>query len=164
LVIGGGNEGDVCLVAASACSQHEVFQRAAEADMVFASDRVKHRQLSGRVGVEVDCRVGDMKRPRLGVVRVRCQDRCSDRAERAVVRGSGFVARVGVQIDAPASQCWARASPNAMSESSAVSRSAPPPPSAGMLVIAEKLLGQNHDVAAIGIDTAQIKGVLPLPL
>jgi len=33
-----------------------------------------------------------------------------------------------------------------------------------MLVIAEKLLGQNHDVAAIGIDTAQIKGVLPLPL
>ena len=31
-------------------------------------------------------------------------------------------------------------------------------------MIAEKLLGQNTGVAAIGIDAAQIKGVLPLPL
>lgn len=32
----------------------------------------------------------------------------------------------------------------------------------GMIV--EKLLGDNHGVAGIGIDAAQIKGVLPLPL
>jgi pimeloyl-ACP methyl ester carboxylesterase len=31
-------------------------------------------------------------------------------------------------------------------------------------MIAEKLLGENYGVAAIGIDAAQIKGVLPLPL
>jgi pimeloyl-ACP methyl ester carboxylesterase len=31
-------------------------------------------------------------------------------------------------------------------------------------MIAEKLLGLNYGVAAIGIDAAQIKGVLPLPL
>ncbi len=31
-------------------------------------------------------------------------------------------------------------------------------------MIAEKLLGMNYGVAAIGIDAAQIKGVLPLPL
>lgn len=31
-------------------------------------------------------------------------------------------------------------------------------------MIAEKLLGENHGAAAIGIDAAQIKGVLPLPL
>ena len=31
-------------------------------------------------------------------------------------------------------------------------------------MIAEKLLGEDHGVAAIGIDAAQIKGVLPLPL
>jgi pimeloyl-ACP methyl ester carboxylesterase len=31
-------------------------------------------------------------------------------------------------------------------------------------MIAEKLLGQNSGAAAIGIDAAQIKGVLPLPL
>ncbi|MEV6923366.1 alpha/beta hydrolase [Dactylosporangium sp. NPDC051485] len=31
-------------------------------------------------------------------------------------------------------------------------------------MIAEKLLGQNHGAAAIAIDAAQIKGVLPLPL
>ncbi len=31
-------------------------------------------------------------------------------------------------------------------------------------MIAEKLLGEDHGAAAIGIDAAQIKGVLPLPL
>jgi pimeloyl-ACP methyl ester carboxylesterase len=31
-------------------------------------------------------------------------------------------------------------------------------------MIAEKLLGENYGTAAIGIDAAQIKGVLPLPL
>jgi alpha-beta hydrolase superfamily lysophospholipase len=31
-------------------------------------------------------------------------------------------------------------------------------------MIAEKLLGENHAIAAIAIDAAQIKGVLPLPL
>ncbi len=31
-------------------------------------------------------------------------------------------------------------------------------------MIAQKLLGENYGVAAIGIDAAQIKGVLPLPL
>jgi len=31
-------------------------------------------------------------------------------------------------------------------------------------MIAEKLLGLDYGVAAIGIDAAQIKGVLPLPL
>jgi alpha-beta hydrolase superfamily lysophospholipase len=31
-------------------------------------------------------------------------------------------------------------------------------------LIAEKLLGEDHAAAAIGIDAAQIKGVLPLPL
>jgi pimeloyl-ACP methyl ester carboxylesterase len=31
-------------------------------------------------------------------------------------------------------------------------------------MIAEKLLGQDHGVAAVAIDAAQIKGVLPLPL
>jgi pimeloyl-ACP methyl ester carboxylesterase len=31
-------------------------------------------------------------------------------------------------------------------------------------MIAEKLLGEGHGAAAIGIDAAQIKGVLPLPL
>jgi pimeloyl-ACP methyl ester carboxylesterase len=31
-------------------------------------------------------------------------------------------------------------------------------------MIAEKLLGENHAIAAVAIDAAQIKGVLPLPL
>jgi pimeloyl-ACP methyl ester carboxylesterase len=31
-------------------------------------------------------------------------------------------------------------------------------------MIAQKLLGENYGIAAIGIDAAQIKGVLPLPL
>jgi pimeloyl-ACP methyl ester carboxylesterase len=31
-------------------------------------------------------------------------------------------------------------------------------------MIAQKLLGENYGVAAIGVDAAQIKGVLPLPL
>jgi hypothetical protein len=31
-------------------------------------------------------------------------------------------------------------------------------------MIAEKLLGMDYGAAAIGIDAAQIKGVLPLPL
>ncbi len=31
-------------------------------------------------------------------------------------------------------------------------------------MIAEKLLGEDYGAAAIGIDSAQIKGVLPVPL
>ena len=80
---------DVGIEAAGAAAENEVLQRAAQADVLLAAERVERAGAAGLVDVHIDGPLRDPKEPGLSVVRVGRQDCRPHGPERA--RGSAPV-------------------------------------------------------------------------